>query len=314
MSGRAPGLLALASAVVLLAACRGEVRPVGVGSKNFTEQLILGEVLATLLEEQGVPVVRKLNLEGTFLCHQAIQSGDIDVYVEYSGTALAAILKLPLTHGGGDVFRTVREEYRRRYNLDWGEPLGFNNTFALVMRRAHAEALGVKKISDLLAHAGTIRTGFGYEFMEREDGLAGLRRAYGLNFAVRPKEMTLTLIYQALAENEVDLVAGNSTDGLIDLLDLMVLEDDRHFFPPYEAAPVVRPAALARHPALGAVLAELAGRVDEGAMRALNRAVDSERRSPREVARGFVKNLKEVGGRPSASGAPAAAAGRLTPE
>lgn len=284
--------LLLFSFLALNVGCGGPARPVVVGSKNFTEQLILGEILAELLEARGVPVTRKLNLEGTFICHRALVSGDLDVYVEYTGTALAAILKEPVVSDPALVLEKVKAEYTKQFGLEWGPPLGFNNAFAMVMRRKHAESLGVRTISELGPHAASIRAGFGYEFLEREDGYRGLTRAYGLDFAVRPKEMTLQLIYQALSQEQVDLVGGNATDGLIDALDLVMLEDDRHFFPPYDAAPVFRPDAVARHPELQEVLEDLAGRIDEAAMRAFNRAVDSERRTPADVARRFVTSLK----------------------
>ena len=272
------------------------------GSKNFTEQVILGEILARMLEDRGVAVDRKLNLGGTFICHQAVVAGDVDVYFEYTGTALAAILKLPLTADAGAAFATVKTEYAKRFGLDWGSPLGFNNTFALVMRGAHARALGVTTISDLAPHAKTLRAGFGYEFLERLDGLAGLNQAYGFEFGIRPREMELSLIYPALAQNEVDVVAGNSTDGLIEKLGLVVLVDDRSYFPPYEAAPVVRPDALLRVPALGSVLTKLASALSAASMRKLNEAVDSGRRSPRDVAAdwvsgAFTESLESLGPR-----------------
>ncbi len=276
----------------LLAGCSGAARPIVVGSKNFTEQLILGEILSQFLEARSVPVVRRLNLEGTFICHRAILSGDLDVYVEYTGTALAAILKEPVVPDPQVVLQKVKAEYEKRFGLSWGPALGFNNTFAMVMRRKHAESIGVRTLSDLRPHAGALRTGFGYEFLEREDGYRGLTQAYGLDFGARPKEMTLQLIYQALSQEQVDLVGGNATDGLIDALDLVALEDDRHFFPPYDAAPVFRPDAARRYPALLEVLQELGGRIDEKVMRALNRAVDSERRTPAQVAREFLKKLR----------------------
>jgi glycine betaine/choline ABC-type transport system substrate-binding protein len=276
------------AACLSLAACRGDERPLVIGSKNFSEQIILAEIFAELLEARGVPVERKLNLEGTFICHQALLAGDLDLYVEYTGTALAAILKLPFTSDREEAFRLVKEEYDKRFGLDWGPRLGFNNTFALLMRSDHAAELGIRTISDLRPHTGALRTGFGYEFLEREDGLPGLVRAYGLEFKIRPREMTLSLIYQALSEKQVDLVAGNQTDGLIEALELMVLEDDRAFFPPYDAAPVIRREALAREPLLGEVLQALAGRVDVDTMRELNRAVDSDKRPARVVAREWV--------------------------
>ena len=259
-----------------------------VGSKNFSEQIILGEILAQLLEERGVSVDRKLNLGGSFICHGALVSGQMDVYVEYTGTALSAILKRPVLHDSEEVYRRVKDEYRERYGLAWGPPLGFNNTYAMAMRSDHAARLQITRISDLAAHEDSIRTGFGHEFLEREDGYARLTEAYGLNFATPPRGMELGLIYEALAADQVDLIAGNSTDGLIEKLGLRVLEDDRRFFPPYDAAPVYRPETASRHPALAEVVELLGGAIDEPAMRALNRMVDVDRRPASEVAREFL--------------------------
>jgi glycine betaine/choline ABC-type transport system substrate-binding protein len=254
-----------------------------VGSKNFTEQVILGELLALLLEAEGVPVDRKLNLGGSFICHQALLSGRMDVYVEYTGTALTAILKEPILHDSEEVYRKVRDEYRA-LGLAWGPPLGFDNTYALAMRRSHASELGIRRISDLSVHEKSIRAGFGHEFLERQDGYRGFTRAYGLDFAVPPSGMELGLIYQALEKEEVDLVAGSATDALIEKLGLTVLQDDQSYFPPYHAAPVYRPDAAEQYPALVRVLEMLGGRIDEASMRRLNLAVDGERRSERQVA------------------------------
>jgi glycine betaine/choline ABC-type transport system substrate-binding protein len=271
--------------VVVHLGCR---RPVVIGSKNFTEQVILGEMLALLLEDRGVPVDRKLNLGGSFICHSAIESGEMDVYIEYTGTALTAILKEPVIHDSEEVYRRVRAEYRRRFGLEWGQPLGFNNTYALAMRSDHAAKLGIRRISDLREHLDSIRTGFGHEFLEREDGYRGFTAAYDLEFVIPPSGMELGLIYQALAEEEVDLVAGSSTDALIEKLGLTVLEDDKSFFPPYDAAPVYRPDTAKVYPALTEILAKLGGQIDEDTMRKLNLAVDVERESERGVAAEFL--------------------------
>jgi glycine betaine/choline ABC-type transport system substrate-binding protein len=262
----------------------GCARRIVVGSKNFTEQVILGEMLALMLEGQGVAVDRKLNLGGSFICHQALESDQMDVYIEYTGTALTAILKEPIIHDSKQVYRKVRDEYEKRFGLAWGPPLGFNNTYALAMRGDHASNLGISRISDLAAHVDSIRTGFGHEFLEREDGFRGFTRAYGLDFALPPSGMELGLIYQALEEEEVDLVAGSATDALIEKLGLKVLEDDRGYFPPYHAAPVYRPEAAEAYPALLAVLETIGGQIDEATIRRANLAVDGERRSERQVA------------------------------
>jgi glycine betaine/choline ABC-type transport system substrate-binding protein len=266
----------------------GCARSVVVGSKNFTEQVILGEMLALLLEDRGVPVDRKLNLGGSFICHSALEAGRMDVYIEYTGTALTAILKEPVIHDSEEVYRKVRSEYRQRFGLQWGPPLGFNNTYALAMRSGHAVELRTRRISDLAQHLDTIRTGFGHEFLEREDGYRGFTAAYDLEFAIPPRGMELGLIYQALAEEEVDLVAGSSTDALIEKLGLTVLEDDRNFFPPYDAAPVYRPDTAEAYPALAEILETIGGQIDEDTMRKINLAVDVERRSERQVALEFL--------------------------
>jgi glycine betaine/choline ABC-type transport system substrate-binding protein len=208
--------------------------------------------------------------------------------VEYTGTAWTAILKEPISSDSEELYRKVREEYRKRFQLEWGPALGFDNTYALAMRPDHASRLGLRRISDLARHVDVIRTGFGHEFLERKDGFRGFTEAYGLEFAIPPAGMELGLIYQALMEKEVDLVAGSATDALIEKFELTVLEDDLPYFPPYDAAPVYRPAAVERYPALGEVLRQIADQIDERAIRRLNLAVDVERRPEREVARAFL--------------------------
>lgn len=288
--GRAAALLgAAALATLTLVGLSGRAplhRPVVVGSKNFTEQVLLGEIVAGLLESRGFDVDRKLNLGGTSLCHAALLAGDLDVYVEYTGTALTDILKRPVVSDPQAVLTTVRREYRT-LGLRVGEPLGFNNTFALVMRRDDAARRGIATLSDLAPHAATLRIGLFGEFLERPDGMPGLLRAYGFRFAVPPREMDLGLLYQSLSADQVDLVVGSATDGLIAALDLVVLADDRRYFPPYDAVPILSAQAEARHPGLEAALSTLDGQIDAAAMRRLNLAVDREHRSPREVASEF---------------------------
>jgi glycine betaine/choline ABC-type transport system substrate-binding protein len=257
----------------LLLVC-GSSDSVVIGSKNFTEQNVLGEILAQELEARGIPVERRFHLGGTFVCHNAVVDGEIDLYPEYTGTALTAILKRPPIQDADRAFREVRDAYAERWNLAWGAPLGFENTFALVVRRADAESLGLRTISDLGSAAGRMTAGFGPEFMARDDGYPGLRKAYGFDFGTI-RQLDLGLMYRALAEREIDVAVANSTDGRIDALDLVVLIDDRRYFPPYQAAPVVREEALDRHPRLGEALSGLAGALDEAGMRALNREVES---------------------------------------
>ncbi|HUP60449.1 MAG TPA: glycine betaine ABC transporter substrate-binding protein [Thermoanaerobaculia bacterium] len=268
-----PRVIAL---TLLLAFCAPSEKPaIVVGSKNFTESVLLGELVAQKLEANGCRVVRRLNMGGTFVCDSAIRAGEIDAYVEYSGTALSAILKQPNAN--------VEEAYAKR-GLHWSPPLGFNNTFAMIVRRADAERLGLRTISDLARVAATYQPGFGYEFTERADGWSGLQRAYGLQFAKSPRTMDLGLTYKALASGEVDLIAGNSTDGLIDSLGLVILEDDRRFFPAYDAAIVHRTDL---DPECATALESLRGTIDDATMRRLNYEVDGRKRDVAEVVREF---------------------------
>jgi len=267
--------------LLLLACCKSEDRPVVVGSKNFTESVILGELLAQKLEKAGCRVDRRLNMGGTFVCDAAIRSGAIDAYVEYSGTALTAILKQPSINDRARVHAIVRDAYAKR-GLRWSAPLGFNNTFAMIVRRADARRDNLRTISDLARVADRIRPGFGYEFTERPDGWSGLQQAYGLRVPTAPRTMDLGLTYKALASGEVDLIAGNSTDGLIDALGLVILEDDRHYFPPYDAAIVTRNDL---DPRCQSALDALANTIDDAAMRRLNYEVDGRKRDVADVVR-----------------------------
>ncbi|MBI4262834.1 MAG: ABC transporter permease subunit [Acidobacteria bacterium] len=263
-----------------------------VGSKNFTEQVVLGELMAQAIERYaGLPVDRRLNLGGTFICDRALQTGDIDLYVEYSGTALTAVFKQPVQRDPAAVLDTVRTLY-----ADTGRtmlsPLGFNNTFAILVRSAEARARGLTRLSQLAAHAPGWRAAFGYEFLERADGYRGLAESYGLRFREPPRVMDLTLIYRALADGQVDVIAGDATAGLIEALDLRALEDDRQYFPPYDAVPVVHAATLLRHPEIAAALGRLSGRVTAEAMRRMNYAVDGELQDPLVVVRAFLDGLE----------------------
>lgn len=275
--------------VVLLAACGGK-KTVVVGSKNFTESVLLGEIVAQRLEKAGCRVDRKLDLGGSLVCDKAIAGGSLDVYPEYSGTALTAILHRPIGGTRAAVMQEVARGYETR-GLRWGTPLGFENTFAMIVRSADADRLALHRISDLRAVQQTFRPGFGYEFVERPDGWNGLQKHYGLGFAQPPRTMDLGLTYRALASGEIDLIAGNSTDGLIDALGLVVLDDDRHFFPPYDAALVTRPDLSTKCAAGPAALTSLQGKLDATAMRRLNYEVDGKHRSPKDVAAEFLAPL-----------------------
>jgi osmoprotectant transport system substrate-binding protein len=260
-----------------------------VGSKNFSEQALLGEILAQHIEARThKPVTRRFYLAGTYICQQALLAGRIDMYVEYTGTALTAVLRDPLQSNSSAVFARVQSEYKKRFDLDVLPSLGFNNTFAIVVRGEDARRLNLKTISDAAPHAHDWRAGFGFEFMERPDGYPGLSRVYGLTFAEPPRILDLGLLYRALLEKQVDIVAGNSTDGLLAARDLVQLEDDRHYFPPYDAVPVARPETLTRNPEARAALLDLAGKINDEEMRKMNYAVDGEHRDAAEVARDFL--------------------------
>ena len=261
-----------------------------IGSKNFTEQLILGELLAQHIESKThIPVDRRFYLAGTFICQQGILSGRIDIYPEYTGTALTAILKQKPGRDRRQVYDAVKTQYASRFHLDVGPPLGFDDTFAIEIRGADARRLHLQTISQAAAYTPKWRAGFGYEFMERPDGYKGLVATYGLRFAGSPRIMDLGLLTRALNDKQVDLIAGNTTDGLIPAFDLSVLEDDRHYFPPYEAVPVVREETLRLHPELRAALEQLAGKISDADMRALNYAVDGQHKDAKKVVSEFLR-------------------------
>jgi osmoprotectant transport system permease protein len=267
-----------------------------VGSKNFTEQIILGELVAQQLERSGgVKVERRLNLGGTFICDTALRSGDIDVYVEYTGTADTAVFKNPVETDRALVLDRVRQGYAAA-GLTVLPPLGFENTFAILVRGDDARRAGLATIEDAAPRSPSWSAGFGYEFLQRADGYPGLSQRYGLRFG-SVKAMDLSLIYRALAERQVDLIAGDATSGLIEAYDLVMLEDNRHYFPPYDAVAVARRETLLRHPAAREALERLAGHITIGDMRRMNHAVDAGRQDPAVVARDFLAQLEPT--RPS---------------
>ena len=280
--------------MLVVAGCGKPARPhLLVGAKNFTEQVVLAELVAQHLETQlGIDVERRDNLGGTLICHEAVRAGEIDLYVEYTGTALTAVLHATPSGDPADVLRRVREGYDQQFGLEVADPLGFDNSFALVIRGDDARRLNVHTLSDASAVAGQWRAGFGYEFMDRPDGYPGLARTYGLKFAESPRLMDLGLLYRALDEKQVDVVAGSATDGVISARDFVVLADDKHYFPPYEAVPVVNRKAFERHPALRAALKEMSGRITAEEMRRLNYAVDGEHHDVKEVVRDFLAAKK----------------------
>jgi osmoprotectant transport system permease protein len=280
------------AAAVWAGAGTGRDAVIRVGSKNFTEQIVLGELIAQQLERAaGAAVERRLNLGGTFIADRALRSGDIDVYVEYTGTADAAVLKNGVETDPAKVFARVKEQYAGA-GIAVLPPLGFENTFAILVRGEDARGLGLRTIEDAVPHARAWRAGFGYEFLQRADGYPGLSQAYGLAFEAPPRAMDLSLIYRALARRQVDLVAGDATSGLIAAYDLAMLADNRRYFPPYDAVPVARAAVLLRHPDVRAALEALSGRITVDDMRRMNEAVDVKRQDPAAVARDFLARLE----------------------
>jgi osmoprotectant transport system substrate-binding protein len=252
---------------------------------------MLGELIAQVIETHThLKVERRFYLAGTYICQQAMLAGRIDIYPEYTGTALSAILKEKITSDRAQVYQYVKGEYERRFGLTLSPPFGFNNTFAMEIRGEDARRLKLKTLSQAAAYAPQWRPGFGYEFMERPDGYTGLAAAYGLRFAAPPRIMDLGLLAPALKNHQIDIAAGNATDGLIPAFDLFVLEDDRHYFPPYEAVAVIRRQIVQQHPEVGEAIAELGGRISDDEMRRLNYEVDGQRRDVTEVAHEFLKS------------------------
>jgi osmoprotectant transport system substrate-binding protein len=272
-----------------LSGCTSSSQPkITIGSKFFTEQVILAELLAQHIEARtGIHVERKTNLGGTLLCQKALQAGQLDLYVEYTGTALTAVLNEAPGGDSNAVYQRVKQGYADRFNLEVTEPLGFENTFAMVIRGDDAQQFHLRTISEIVPLAPHWRAGVGYEFLERPDGFRGWSERYGLRFAAQPSVMDLGLIYRALIDKKVDIVAGNSTDGLIDALHLVALTDDRHYFPPYDAVPIVRRDTLAKFPQLRTALTDLAGKISAEEMRHLNAEVDANQRDVPAVVRTF---------------------------
>ncbi len=282
-------------ALILLTSC-GPTREnrIVIGSKNFTEQLVLGELFAQQIENKThLPVERRFYLAGTYICHQAMLSGRIDIYPEYTGTALTAVLKEQPKGGKDQVYQRVKTEYAQRFNLTVGPELGFDDTFAIEIRGDDARRLKLQTISQAAQYTPQWRAGFGYEFMERSDGYKGLVATYGLHFAKPPQIMDLGLLDRALKDKQVDLIAGNMTDGLIPTLDLSVLEDDKRYFPPYEAVPIIRQEMISHHPEVASALDALAGKISNDDMRRLNYAVDGQHQDVKTVVQIFLRSKTE---------------------
>jgi osmoprotectant transport system substrate-binding protein len=283
-------LLSIGLVGLALTSCGSSEKRIVIGSKNFTEQLILAELMAQHIEATtDLKVERKLNLGGTFVCHQGLLAGQLDLYPEYTGTAYSAILKLPPLKDAKQVYERTQKAYQTQFKLEWTEPLGFNNTFAMVIRGEDARRLKLKTLSDAAKYTPQWQAGFGYEFAERADGFPGLAKTYGLTFAKPPRTMDLGLIYRALTAKQVDIVAGNSTDGVLSRLDLVMLKDDKNYFPPYEVAPVVRQQTLQKYPELRQALRSLGNKISETQMQKLNDQVDSQKQDIKQVVQTFRK-------------------------
>ena len=283
-------LLALIPAIFAPCGCVNRHNTIVVSSKNFPEQAILGEILAQRIEAQtGLRVERRFYLSGTYICHQALLAGRIDMYVEYTGTALTAILKKMPNSDPHAVFNQVRDGYAQRFGLIVEPPLGFNDSFAIVVRADDARRHDIHTISDAVQYAPLWRPGFGYEFQERPDGYDGLVKTYGLKFAAAPRIMDLGLLYRALLARQVDIVAGNTTDGQLVTGAFTVLTDDKHYFPPYQAVPIVRSEVLQQHPAIANALVGLSGKISDKDMQEMNYEVIGEHKDTAFVASEFLR-------------------------
>lgn len=281
--------------VALLSCSSSRSDRIVVASKNFTESFILGELIAQQIEAHtNLKVERRFYLAGTYICQQAMLAGRIDIYPEYTGTALTAILKQGISRDRREVYERVKDEYERQFGLTLGPAFGFNDTFAMEIRGEDARRLNVRTLSQAAQFAPQWRAGFGYEFMERPDGYRGLVATYGLHFAEQPRIMDLGLLARALKDRQLDFAGGNATDGLIPALDLVALEDDRHYFPPYEAVPVIREHTLQLHPEVARILADLGGKISDEEMQKMNYAVDGQHRDAQGVVREFLKSKNLV--------------------
>lgn len=283
-------LLVFVPAIFVLCGCVNRQNTIVVGSKNFPEQAILGEILSQQIETQtGLRVERRFYLSGTYICHQALLAGRIDVYVEYTGTALTAILKETPNSDPHAVFNQVRDGYAQRFGLIVEPPLGFNDSFAIVVREDDARRYGIHTISEAAQYAPLWRPGFGYEFQERPDGYDGLVKTYGLKFTAAPRIMDLGLLYRALLARQVDIIAGNTTDGQLVTGAFTVLIDDKHYFPPYEAVPVVRSEVLRQHPEIANALIDLSGKISDKDMQEMNYEVIGQHKDTALVASEFLR-------------------------
>jgi osmoprotectant transport system substrate-binding protein len=281
------GLLLMAG---LSAGCGQSQDKVVIGSKNFTENVILGEIFAQLIRAKtDLKVEYKENLGGTMVCFEAIKKGELDIYPEYTGTGLTAHLKMDVINDAAKVYDIVKREFDKRFDIQWLKPLGFNNTYAVAIKQDFGQKYDLRKVSQLAPVAKQLTFGAEHEFFDRQDGYDGMIRAYGLKFKGEPVKMDTSLKYQAIAEGKMDVTDAFSTDGQLIKYKLRVLEDDRHFFPPYYAAPIVRNQTLQKHPELKKVLNELAGKISDDEMQKMNYQAESEKKPIKDIAKAFLK-------------------------
>ncbi len=284
-------LAVLALTVTVFAGCTSGKKVV-IGSKDFTENKILAEIMAQLIENNtDIKVERKINMGGTFVCFEAMKKGQIDIYPEYTGTGLTAQLKLPVETDPEKVYATVSTEFEKQFQIKWLKPIGFNNTYALAVPQELASKNNLESISDLGNFAKDLVFGAEHEFFNREDGYDGLIKVYDLTFKNIAK-MDVSLKYQAIGQGKMDVTDAFTTDGQLKALNLKVLKDDKNFFPPYYAAPIVRDEVLESNPQLEELLNKLAGTIDDQKMQELNYKVDNEKQTIKKVAEDFLKEAE----------------------
>jgi osmoprotectant transport system substrate-binding protein len=282
------GLLMLGAALVGARGDPADAAALRIGSKNFTEQLILAELYAQAIAAGGTKVERKLNLGGTLIAHQALVAGEIDLYPEYTGTALLNVLKAERITDPAAVYEKVKGHYEREFKLTWLQPAPLNNTYILAVRPETAAQHNLKTLSDLARVSKQLKLGAGAEFRDRKDGIPGLRATYGMEFA-EDRQFATPLKYEALRQKQVDVVNAFATDGQISAYKLVPLVDDKRLWPPYNVAPVIRMQALQEHPQVAEVLNRVNGLLTDPIMSELNFRVDTKKEEPRDVARDFLR-------------------------
>lgn len=281
-------VLLLLPSVVLIGCSSSNT--VTVGSKDYSENIVLGEIFAQLIEAKtDLKVIRKLNMGGTFVNFEAIKNGQIDLYPEYTGTALTAQLKMDVITDADETYRTVSEEFDKQFNIKWLKPLGFNNTYTLAVTNEIFETYRIETFSDLAAISENLVFGAEHEFFDRQDGFDGLVKTYGMKFKGEPKKMNVSLKYQAMGSGDIDVTDAFATDGQIKQYNLKVLKDDKNFFPPYYAAPIIRKEVLEKYPELEQILNSLEGLIDDETMMEMNYKIDVDNQDIKKVAEDFLR-------------------------